>query len=38
MAYILLIWQHDYRPIIHEGQFVVMVCGDGSGIEVVYPM
>ena len=34
----MLIWQHDCPPVIHEGQFVLVVCGDGAGIEVVYPM
>ncbi|KAJ9680236.1 hypothetical protein PVL29_019521 [Vitis rotundifolia] len=30
--------QHNYRFVIHEGQFVLLVCGDGAGIEAVFPM
>ncbi|RVW64799.1 hypothetical protein CK203_066351 [Vitis vinifera] len=29
---------HNYRFVIHEGQFVLVVCGDGAGIEAVFPM
>ena len=38
MAHMLLIWKHNYRFVIHEGQFVLVVCGDGAGIEAVFPM
>ncbi|RVW21718.1 hypothetical protein CK203_115381 [Vitis vinifera] len=29
---------HNYRFVIHEGQFVLVVCGDGAVIEAVFPM
>ncbi|RVW18322.1 hypothetical protein CK203_116683 [Vitis vinifera] len=29
---------HNYRFVIHEGQFVLVVCGDGAGIEAVFPI
>ena len=38
MAHMLLIWKHNYPFVIHEGQFVLVVCGDGAGIEAVFPM